>query len=213
MQLNVYIISHPLIKQIASITNNENLISCIKEKKTQQLGLLLIYETIRRWLIIQSLYIKKLHLIKEIDIIHKTESYTIITNIPHNQSLVSEITTLLPNSQLSLIHIYEKEGKWHINHKCNFIPNIIEKYKKIIIIEKYLQTGYITELLDYLLSEKNVRISQIRITCIACQALTLEILGAKYPYLSIYTTKIVENQEVYNKYFLSRLNFKQHTRY
>ena len=192
MLLNVYLISHPLIHRLSnqiiySTETNNNTYTYINSK----INFFLIYEALRTWIKIQTIYVKEIDLIKDINIYDSNESYIIMTNITDYCSIISDIKILLPRVHLQHIHLNLKTQK-DINDDClehNIITTI--KKHKIIVMEKFLYNHSIIQLLDYLLLEKKINIQQIKIICTICTNSILETIGNKYPYLTIYTTKIL----------------------
>nr|WOA02398.1 uracil phosphoribosyltransferase [Gloiopeltis furcata] len=191
MQLNIYLVSHPLIKQLSneiihtSTTNNP-----LHYAKYNKLNILLVYEVIRKWLTIDDIYIHYLDYTKEIYKFNKKESYLIVTDLTSCGDLMSALRLMLP--QINTYHIYfNKTHNKYLHNDClyNEITTIM-KAQKIIIIEKFLDHDSISPLLDYLFLEKNISMHQIRLICITCKSSLLEKIARKYPHLHIYTTKI-----------------------
>nr|YP_009298033.1 uracil phosphoribosyltransferase [Plocamium cartilagineum]AOM67971.1 uracil phosphoribosyltransferase [Plocamium cartilagineum] len=186
MPLNIYLMSHPIIKQLSyQITKKENNKQIVNHHHYKNIGILLIYETIRQWIELQNIYIKQIHSIKEICLFNEQESYIIITDLSESYHMISEIILLLPNVSLHHISLIEKEQVIYNN-----LNNLITDDKKIIFIQKSLNNYFLIQILDYLLSKKHVKISQIKIICIICDNKIIEKIGYKYPNLNIYTTKI-----------------------
>lgn len=186
MPLNIYLISHPIIKQLSyEITKTEDNTEIIKHHNYKKIGVLLIYETIRTWIKLQNIYIKQIHSIKEICLFNEQESYTIITDLAESYHIISEAIILLPNASLCHISLIDKEEIIYNN-----LNNLITNGKKIIFIQQSLNNYFLIQILDYLLLKKHIKISQIKIICILCNNKIIEKIGYKYPNLNIYTTKI-----------------------
>lgn len=184
MRLNIYLISHPIIKQLSlAIINTKLNNKQIYQYDAKLLGRLLIYETVRKWITIHYIYIKNIDSQKELYKFDPKESYRILANLVECADIVSDINTILP--QMCLQHVNSNN---HNKNSYKYI-NIIKK-EKIIIIEKFLNNYSIIRLLDYLLIEKKVQVSQIKIMCITCSNTICEYLGNKYQSLEIYTTKM-----------------------
>nr|QOS04516.1 uracil phosphoribosyltransferase [Sarcopeltis skottsbergii] len=184
MRLNIYLISHPIIKQLSlSIINTSLKNKQIYQYNAKLLGCLLIYETVRKWIIIHYISIKNIDSKKELYKFDAKESYIILTNLTECGDIVSDINTILP--QMYLQHI-----NFNNYYEDNYIHLNMIKKEKIIIVEKFLNNYSIIRLLDYLLLEQKVRISQIKIICITCSHSICEYLGNKYQSLEIYTTKM-----------------------
>lgn len=188
MRLNIYLISHPIIKQLSQDIINSNLINeQIYKHNTKLLGYLLIYETIRRWVNIHYIYIKNIESYKEIYKFDTQESYIILTDLIECNDIISNISTILP-----------KMGLQHINFKNNqqdnyeYIQTIGKE--KIIIVEKFLNNYSVIRLIDYLVKKQKIKSSQIKIMCVTCSHSICEYLGNQYQSLEIYTTKIYKYQ-------------------
>nr|YP_010904371.1 hypothetical protein REQ04_pgp005 [Catenella fusiformis]WCH57622.1 hypothetical protein [Catenella fusiformis] len=189
MQLNIYLISHPIINKLSTeIIYSTSKDNCIHTHTYSQLNLFLIYEVLRRYIKIQNIYVKHLKYTKEICIFYPKESYLFLANIEEYGSTITNIKTIIP--KVHVIHtIFNSKIKEYIQ---NSITNIIKK-QKIIIIEKLLDNFSIIQLLDYLIIDNNINIDTVKIVCIACTNNILEIIGNKYPSLKIYTTKIINH--------------------
>nr|AYR06171.1 uracil phosphoribosyltransferase [Renouxia sp.] len=192
MKLNIYTVTHPIIQQLVSILKNKNTHPIIYDRTSQHLSIFLIYETIRNWFKNQELYIKELNITKKLSLANPQESCIVITNIPQNLNLIQELQEFIPNCQINFVNLCKINEKWEVNSKFNFIPLDINNNKKIIILDKNIQTEAIITLINYL-TIKKVEINQIRISSITCSTHTLKVLGNKYPKLNIYTTEIIEN--------------------
>ena len=103
MLLNIYILSHPIIKllspSITKLNNNEE----INHENIKYIGLFLIYEITRKYIILESIYIKKIFYIQEIHLPKKNEEYYIITDLVKTYKIVGEVQNLIPN--LKIVHI------------------------------------------------------------------------------------------------------------
>lgn len=75
----------------------------VRARLNQELDSLLIYETIREWLLTQDLYIRHMDSFKRIEFIDIQESYIIITSTYQNYNLVYETNNLLPNCHVIFI--------------------------------------------------------------------------------------------------------------
>lgn len=192
MPLNIYVIAHPVIKKLS----NQFINSKYKHNQIQQilnnnpLHILLIYEMTRKWVNGYNIYIKNLSHIKQIYKFDNQESYLIITNLMYCGNIINTINKILPQVYVQHLDL-EKYKTIDINDNCieERIINIIEK-QKIIIIENCIENYNILKILDYLLIYRKIQIHNIKIMCITCNSSILEHLGAKYPLLHIYTTRI-----------------------
>nr|YP_010986291.1 uracil phosphoribosyltransferase [Pachymeniopsis lanceolata]WOL37209.1 uracil phosphoribosyltransferase [Pachymeniopsis lanceolata] len=188
MRLNIYIVSHPIIKQLSSQIMNPTLISQnMYNESCKQLGSLMIYEVMRRWMTIQNIYIKQINHIQTICTLKKEESYIILTDLVDSYNFVTDALNLIPGVELQHISLKQKVDNDH-----NFIINTnYKKQQKIIIINLHIDNDILINFLDYLTKEKHVKITQIKIICVTCKHQLLEKIGNKYADLSIYTTKIL----------------------
>lgn len=188
MKLNIHVISHPIIKYLSSLTQQKNLQINTKKQILKQIGLFLSYESIRNWLTTYNLIIKTLNETKNIVIIDPKESFIIIANTTEDINLIQELQYLLPECNIKLIPI----DIINTPNNC-YIETIFSKinytYAKVIIINHYIQTQYILNLINLLINN-NIEIHQIRLNCINCNTDQLIKISNKYPKLNIYTTAI-----------------------
>ena len=107
MQLKIFQISHPIIKLLANniISNKNN--EAQNELYYRHIGFLILYEMLRKNLIIKNLYIKRIKGIDVLDVIDDTIKYIILTNILETYSIITEIKLLLPN--IKVLHIEYKD--------------------------------------------------------------------------------------------------------
>nr|YP_010851519.1 Uracil phosphoribosyltransferase [Echinothamnion hookeri]WGH14369.1 Uracil phosphoribosyltransferase [Echinothamnion hookeri] len=182
MTLNIYEISHPIIKILLTRINKNR-----QEENYKYIGFLLIYEIFRKYIDINKIYIKQIRKIKYYDVINKNKKYFILTNLSNTYDIINEIKTVLP--QISIIHIdysnTEQIEKSITNLKIN-----LEK-DKILIIEKVTTNNTIINLIKYLKRKKNLHSKDINIGCIISSEETLNQIAHHYPQLKVYTTKII----------------------
>nr|YP_007878167.1 uracil phosphoribosyltransferase or UMP pyrophosphorylase [Calliarthron tuberculosum]AGA63778.1 uracil phosphoribosyltransferase or UMP pyrophosphorylase [Calliarthron tuberculosum] len=193
MKLNIHVLSHPIIQHLSSLTKEKNLPSNIKNYRLRQLGLFLLYETIRNWIKTYRLTIRKINKKKNITIIDPEESYTIITNTNGDLSLIQELQCLIPKCNINLIPIKILNSIDITN--LNQITENIDSYTKIIIVSNSIDIQYISKLMLYLTNIKNLKIEQIRLTSINCKTDYLIEISKTYPTLHIYTTEINRNDK------------------
>lgn len=189
MKLNIHLMSHPIIQHLSNTIIDKKLKSYNTYQILRQLGLLITYETIRNWVTTYKLTIKQIEKEKEIVIIDPKESYLIILNDLDALSLLQEIQLLIPKIELELIHNDDISKKNQYRNKLKKI----DSSTKIIMINNKIEVGYVTDLLDYLTKKNNIKINQIRLTCIECETNQLLDISKDYAELNIYTTKIIDN--------------------
>jgi len=188
MRLNIYIISHPIIQILSSsiIYDKNNTISSFNYK---YLGVLLIYEMMRKNIKTKSIYIKNINSVKKNYYIDQNQKYYMITNLINTYTIISDIKILMP--EIEIIDIKNKENicdKINENNKLN-IGNI---NNNIIIFDVILYESSIIELMMYIRQNTKISINNIQIACLACYNQLLDKLGNEYPTLNIYTTKIIQ---------------------
>ena len=184
MKLNIHLISHPLIQNLSSITRNSYSSYNMRNQYFKSLGLLIIYETIRTWTKIHKLTIKTTKKEKELIIIDPKESYTIVFDNLDYVNMFQDIQFILPKLNLKLI-----EQKNEKNYTLfNFSPNI---HHRILIVNYRMDTKFIKNLIEGLIREHNIKLKQIRLTCVECKTEQLIQLSELYDNLTIYTTKII----------------------
>lgn len=191
MRLNVYIISHPIIQKISSQARYSVNPQAIYHNyhAFYPLHTFLIYELLRKWIKGYTIYIKCIDFIKELYIFDTQESYVIITNLMNCGNIVSQINYLLPKVYVQHINFNQKMAE-NMNDRY-FSESIINTIKnnKIIIMDNSL-TSSVMQLLNYLVIQKTIAVTQIQIVCISCNNKILETIADKYPSIKIYTTKI-----------------------
>nr|QVY58362.1 uracil phosphoribosyltransferase or UMP pyrophosphorylase [Kappaphycus striatus] len=192
MQLNVYLISHPIINklstQIMYSTKSKNYVNTYIYS---QLNLFLIYEVLRKLVQTKKIYIKNIDYIEEIYIFNPKESYILLTNLENCGDIILYLKTIVP--QLSLIHInLNKKQYINKNYLNDNIKNLEEK-QKIVVIEQFLDNHSIIPLIDYLIYNIRIKSKTIKLICITCTNNILSIMNNRYPSLEIYTTKIISS--------------------
>nr|QVY58161.1 uracil phosphoribosyltransferase or UMP pyrophosphorylase [Eucheuma denticulatum] len=192
MQLNVYLISHPIIHKLSTqlmyFTKNKNNINA---QTYNGLNLFLIYETLRKLVRTKTIYMKNIDYIEETSMFNPQESYLLLTNIENCSDIITYLKNIIP--KLSLIHInLNKKQYINKNYLSESIINIANN-QKIIIMENFLDSNSIIQLIEYLIYNIKIKDNKIKIICITCTNNILEIINNKYPLLEIYTTKIINS--------------------
>lgn len=187
MALNIYIISHPILK----LFTNTIIYNQINTNTSQEkyIGLILIYEMIRKYIKVKQIYIKYINYIREINIIQPDQTYYIFTNLINTYNMIADIKILLPN--IKIINFEE-----NINKSFKNKTKDINKKANIIILDIILNKSSCIDLIKYLQIEINIPLHNINICCIKCYNDILEKLGTQYPKLNIYTAQIIQNRYV-----------------
>nr|YP_010618791.1 hypothetical protein orf186 [Rhodomelopsis africana]WAX02804.1 hypothetical protein orf186 [Rhodomelopsis africana] len=182
MKLNIYRISHPVIKILLAHLNQN------KEKHTYKyIGFLFIYEIFRKYIEINNIYIKQIKNVKSLHIINKNKRYFILTNISNNYDIINDIKIILP--EIQIIHV-DYQTTETIEKSLENLKIDLEK-SKILIIEKITNNDTIINLVNYLKKKKNLHSKDINIGCIISNEETLNSMGNYYPELKVYTTEII----------------------
>nr|QCI04536.1 hypothetical protein [Apoglossum ruscifolium] len=187
MLLNIYLISHPIIKILSNSITYLNNNQTINEYNYKYLGLFLIYEIMRKHISLKSIYINKISYIKEISILDSNIEYYIITNLLNTHYIIGDIKILIPN--INIINITNNIES--MNDQIKEQINYLNKNKKIIILDNILDQSWTMILISNLINELNINTNSINIACLACYNQILDNIGQKYPQLNIYTTKII----------------------
>lgn len=185
MKLNIHLLSHPLIQNLSSATNNSSYSYNILNQYSKYLGLFIIYETIRTWTKIHKLTIKTTKQKKDLIIIDPKESYTIIFNNLNYVNMFQEIQLILPKLDLKLIEQNNNNNRKQLNFSQ-------DNRQKILIAHYQMDLSYIRDIIDNLHDINNFKLEQIRIACVECKTSQLIQLGEIYSNLTIYTTNIVD---------------------
>nr|YP_009392156.1 uracil phosphoribosyltransferase [Periphykon beckeri]ARW60504.1 uracil phosphoribosyltransferase [Periphykon beckeri] len=184
MKLNIYHITHPLIKILLNNNNNN-----IKENNYKYIGFLLIYEIFRKYISIHTIYIKQVRGIKCCHVMNKAKKHFILTNLSNTYNIMYDINTILPEIKIIHVNYSNRETiKSSIEElKINF------EQSKILIVEKVTTNNQIINIIEYLINKKNVNSKDINIGCIKSKEEALNHIGHDYPNLRIYTTQIIYN--------------------
>nr|YP_009391954.1 uracil phosphoribosyltransferase [Acrosorium ciliolatum]ARW60098.1 uracil phosphoribosyltransferase [Acrosorium ciliolatum] len=181
MPLNIYIISHPIIKLLTnSFINN----TIQYEYTYKYIGFILIYEILRKYIKIKQIHIKCIYYTQIINILDKSETYYIFTDLVNTYHMITDIKILLPN--IKIINFEEK-----INLSLKEKIKNINRNNNILILEMNLNKYSTIELITQLQKEADISLNKITIGCIKCNNDILEKLGIQYPKLNIYTTQII----------------------
>ena len=192
MKLNIHLTSHPIIQNLSNLSNKSNVKQTTTSPLSKYLGLLLMYETLRKWIKTYHLRIKHIDSEKELIIIDPKESYTIIFNEIDCLSVFQEIALILPKVNLELIKNNEIETDYL--EKRESILNSINLYTKIIIVNYNMNIKYIEVLIQFLIKTKKMPFHQIFLTCVKCTTTQLIQLSEDKlcKNLNVYTAQIIE---------------------
>nr|YP_010199086.1 hypothetical protein LK147_pgp005 [Hydropuntia urvillei]UAD88535.1 hypothetical protein [Hydropuntia urvillei] len=184
MRLNIHIIIHPIIQKLTykiiyqkSSKNPEN----IDNEKI--LGMLILYEILRKWLKINNIYIKKFNVLQEKYFTNHLNKYLIISNIIENYNILSYIDKILPKNNLTHVDYDKKINLYNCKKEL--------QEHKIIIFEKYIKNYKMIKMIKYLNENNKIKLANIIIVCLTCSNKVLNYIAQKYPKLNIYTTKII----------------------
>lgn len=181
MPLNIYIISHPIIKLLKnSLINNKNQ----NEYSYRYIGFLLIYEIVRKYIKITTINIKCVYYTQVRNILNKNEKYYIFTDLVNTYHMITDIKILLPN--IKIIN-FEKT----INQSLKEKIERINQNNQILIFDINLNKSSTLELITYIQKETDISLKQITLGCINCNNNIVEKFGKIYPKLNIYTTQII----------------------
>nr|YP_009510947.1 hypothetical protein [Gracilaria gracilis]AXI96620.1 hypothetical protein [Gracilaria gracilis] len=183
MGLNIHTLIHPTIQQLAyEIIYQKSHHKLEHRNNEKTLGMLIFYETLRKWLKIDNIYIKKVDMLQESYLSNQFDKYLIITNIIECYNILADIERILPESNLQHIDLND------IN-RINYHKKL--KEYKIIIFEKFLKNYAIIEIINYLQRNNKINLNDVKIICLTCSNNILKYLAKKYPQLNIYTIKII----------------------
>lgn len=189
MQLNIYLIAHPIIQTLSKSIQSKEVDNQFNIYKYRHLGILLIYEVSRKLITMNSLYIKKMNYTKELSLPNNQEQNYICTPLNTTYQIVSDINLLLP--QMQIIDTGQDLKSFKNNFKT--YTNQVNKTKiKIIILETILYESRVLNLIQYLNAEESIPVNNIHIACIVCYNTVLNLIGLHYSQLKIYTTKIIQ---------------------
>nr|YP_009392994.1 uracil phosphoribosyltransferase [Caloglossa intermedia]ARW61556.1 uracil phosphoribosyltransferase [Caloglossa intermedia] len=191
MRLNIYLISHPIIKILSNSSKYQTTDTSSNEQIRQKyLGFLLFYEIMRKNFYTRTVYIKQISDSKTVFMPDPQKQNYIITNLLDTYSIVSKITEIIPN--LNIINISQPDISQETTGKIQEILKYNRKFeKKIVIFETTLIQNYTTHLIEFLINKLKISIKEIDIACLICSHQVLNKISQKYPQLNIYTTRIM----------------------
>lgn len=188
MKLNIYLISHPIIKILSNpytINNND-----IYTNQKKHLTLLLFYEIMRKNLNFKTIHIRQILSLKTIHLPDFHQRNCIITNLSDTYFLISEIQEIIPN--LHIINIDTLSASYDANNRIKEILRCNQMTKnKVTIFETILIQNNILQLIEFLTSKLQISIKEVNIACLTCSNQVLKKISEKYPQLNIYTTNIM----------------------
>lgn len=187
MKLNIQLMSHPIMQSLTELTISDKKGVNTQDSIVKNLGLLIIYETIRNWIKVYKLKIKRIRLHEEITTTDPKESYIVIINSLKYFHYFHEIQNLIPQINFQLIQENE------ISEKSTVLSDYVKinQYTKIIIALRKLNTEYVTSLIDCLIKNKNINFDKINLISIICTKDQIIKLSQKHSHLSLYTAKIL----------------------
>nr|YP_009019552.1 uracil phosphoribosyltransferase [Gracilaria salicornia]AHH24520.1 uracil phosphoribosyltransferase [Gracilaria salicornia]UAD87708.1 hypothetical protein [Gracilaria salicornia] len=184
MKLNIHTLMHPSIQKLAyEIIYQKSHKQLQNTDNEKILGMLIFYETLRKWLKIDNIYIKKVDILKESYLLNHLDKYLIITNIIKCYNILADVHKILPQSYLQHIDFDSVNNIFDYNER-------LQEYK-IIIFEKFLKNYTIIELINYLHKNNKINLNHVKIICITSNSNILKYIAQKYPQLNIYTIKII----------------------
>nr|YP_010951637.1 Uracil phosphoribosyltransferase [Laurencia catarinensis]WMP12576.1 Uracil phosphoribosyltransferase [Laurencia catarinensis] len=187
MQLNIYSISHPIIQLLSNTITVKNKNNILYYYNYKNLGLLLMYEILRKYIKIQNVYIKSLYSTKELKLINYNEKYLILSDISNNYEMISGIKTLIPNIDIININYI------NIKNEQKTIQDIekVNANTQIFILEEQLKNVNVISIIKYLTLMHQIPINHINIACIKSEQKILKQIGSIYPKVKVYTTQIL----------------------
>ena len=132
MQLQIYQISHPLIKLISERINSKYISHTDKKQCEKYAGFLIIYEIFRKYIYIGNIYVKLTEGTKIVKTIDNNKKCILLTNISSTYNMLTDITSITSN--LELRHV-DYENKSNIRNYIEDI-NSDNENTNIFIIEK-----------------------------------------------------------------------------
>lgn len=186
MKLNIYQISHPAVRIMVTYIEESRMNKVIHKHYYKYLGLLLIYEMLRRYIKTTQIYIKLLDEIKNLSMTNTKEKYVLFTNISYTYNMLTDIEIIFPH--LTIININYKNPETIYSSTKNLKIDL--NNANVFILEKFTESIEVLNLLKYLRSREDVLSERINIACITSNNEILEKIGREYPQLKMYTVKI-----------------------
>jgi uracil phosphoribosyltransferase len=189
MNLNIYTINHPIIRNLTSYICNTEINIIERRNILNQIYFALLYEATRKSIKLLNLYIHKLNAISEIVLFQKEMSYIILSEMHIPYILSKSIYDMMPEAIIlpfgtDFINTYQ-DPKTKIQSHLNSCKS----NSQVFIIQQDLNADIIFQILNSI-SLNKVPIKQVQVICILCSTETLQQISQKYVNLNIYTTKI-----------------------
>lgn len=195
--LNIYNCNHPLIQIWVSHICYTQIFDYEIIKLITNISQYILFETIRKSIYINNLYIKQFHGTAIINLFPQKLSHTIIGDFKLMHIISKNILFLIPKCSLHSVRIYQDNNQLEIDTMLNAASRSILLNHQIIIFEQYLDKDRIILLINSLI--KYIKsINQIQICCIICSTDVLQFINKNYSNIKIYTAKILDiNQQRY----------------
>lgn len=192
MSLNVYTIKHPLVLNWVNYLNHNEMTTADKYYIINKIGISLIYEAARKSIKLNTLYLKQLDKIVEVNILPQALNNLIFTDMYLCQILSKDIINILP---LSRIYPISNSSNNHSIFLQKHNVEFSQGRYNIIIIKEDINPRTIIDTIEQIIAKyaQQEKISNIQICCIRCKTSTLQLLGNRYPNLNIYTTQILND--------------------
>nr|YP_010198301.1 hypothetical protein LK226_pgp005 [Gracilaria ornata]UAD86717.1 hypothetical protein [Gracilaria ornata] len=183
MRLNIHTLIHPTIQKLAYEIIYQKSHKKLQDTNSEKtLGMLIVYEILRKYLKIDNIYIKKVDVLKERRLLNQLDKYLFITNLIECYNMLADVQRILPECSLKHIDFNNIHNTFYCDEKL--------QEHQIIIFEKFLKNYGIIEIINYLQKNNQINLNHVRIICLTCNKNILKYLAKKYPQLSIYTIKI-----------------------
>lgn len=191
-QLRVYVPPHPLIKHWLGVARDEATPSALFRSAMTELGRWLTYEAIRDWLPTVTTTVQTPLAPCEATFINPEVPIAVVPVLRAGLSLMEGIQALLPLSSIYHLGLVRDEETLQPSCYLNRLPEKFHPQARVLISEPMLATGGSIMAVMGELTARGVDPALVRIISVVAAPPALQLLGANYSTVRIYTATIDE---------------------
>ncbi|BAU42256.1 MULTISPECIES: uracil phosphoribosyltransferase [Cyanophyceae] len=192
LTLRVYVPSHPLIKHWLSVARDESTPTVLFRSAMTELGRWLTYEATRDWLPTTESEVQTPLAPCPATFIDPEVPIVVVPILRAGLALLDGAQALLPLASIYHVGLVRNEETLEASCYLNKLPEQMPPGTRVLVTDPMLATGGSSHSLLKLLVERGVDPALIRIVAVVAAPQALQLLGADFPALSIFTAAIDE---------------------
>jgi uracil phosphoribosyltransferase len=192
LTLRVYVPSHPLIKHWLSVARDESTPTVLFRSAMTELGRWLTYEATRDWLPTTESEVQTPLAPCPATFIDPEVPIVVVPILRAGLALLDGAQALLPLASIYHVGLVRNEETLEASCYLNKLPDQLTPGTRVLITDPMLATGGSSHSLLKLLVARGVDPALIRIVSVVAAPQALQLLGADFPALSIFTAAIDE---------------------